>query len=129
MTFCLLGQDAPEAAPEATGMQSIFGNPFVPIIGVFFLYYFIVIAPDRRKKREEAEMKSSLKKNDRIVTIGGIHGTVVAAPEGTGVVTIRIDESGNTKMKINRTAIATIINDKESADGAVKEPDSETKTT
>ncbi len=39
-------------------------------------------------------MKSTLKKNDRIITIGGIHGTVVAAPADSNVVTIRIDENG-----------------------------------
>ena len=57
-------------------------------------------------------MKSRLKKNDRIITIGGIHGTVVSAPTDSNVLVIRIDESGSTKMKINRSAVATVINEK-----------------
>ncbi len=97
-------------------MQSLLGNPFVPIAGLFFLYYFIVIAPERRRKREDAILKSSLKKNDRIVTIGGIHGTIVAAPPDSDVVTVRIDENGNTRVKINRSAIATIVSDKDGQD-------------
>ena len=124
-----LGILAQEAAPrEPTPIESILGNPFLPIVGLFFLYYFIVIAPERRRKREDAVMKSSLKKNDRIITIGGIHGTVVAAPADSNVVTIRIDESGTTRVKINRSAIATIVSDKEGSNGKQKESVSETPT-
>ena len=123
--LALLAQDA--AAPEPTPIQQILGNPFLPIVGLFFLYYFIVLAPERRRKREDAAMKSTLKKNDRIVTIGGIHGTVVAAPADSNVVTIRIDENGTTRMKVNRSAIATIVSEKESQDGRDKETVSDTK--
>lgn len=123
--LAILAQDA--AAPELTPVQSIFSNPFLPIVGLFFLYYFIVIAPERRRKREDTAMKSTLKKNDRIITIGGIHGTVVAAPADSSVVTIRIDENGTTRMKINRSAIATIVSEKESQDGSHKETVSDTK--
>ena len=125
--MALLAQDG--AAPEPTPIQSILGNPFLPIVGLFFLYYFIVIAPERRRKREDAIMKSSLKKNDRIITIGGIHGTVVAAPQDSNVVTIKIDESGATRVKINRSAIATIVSDKEGGEGKNREAVSEMKDT
>ena len=124
--WALLAQDAP-AAPEPTPVQWLLSNPFLPIAGLFFLYYFIVLAPERRRKREDEQMKSTLKKNDRIITIGGIHGTVVAAPADSNVVTIRIDENGTTRMKINRSAIATIVSDKESPEGKSKETVSETK--
>ena len=64
-------------------------------------------------------MISTLKKNDRIITIGGIHGTVVSVASDSKVVTIRIDD--NTRMKLNRTAIASIVTDRESQDGSSKE--------
>ena len=117
--LALLAQE--EAARELTPLQQILGNPLIPIVGLFFLYYFIVLAPERRRKREETVMKSLLKKNDRIITIGGIHGTVVAAPADSNVITIRIDESGSTRVKINRSAIATIVSDKEGQEGNHKE--------
>ena len=122
--LAILAQDAPPR--ELTPIESILSNPFLPIVGLFFLYYFIVIAPERRRKREDAVMKSSLKKNDRIITIGGIHGTVVAAPADSNVVTIRIDESGATRIKINRSAIATIVSDREGQSVSQKESLSET---
>ena len=56
-------------------------------------------------------MMSSVKKNDRIVTIGGIHGTIVNAPADGDVVTIKIDEGGNTRVKLNRSAISKVIQD------------------
>jgi preprotein translocase subunit YajC len=123
--LALLAQE--EAARELTPIQQILGNPFIPIVGLFFLYYFIVLAPERRRKREETLMKSALKKNDRIITIGGIHGTVVAAPADSNVITIRIDESGSTRVKINRSAIATIVSDKEGQEGNHKESVSDPK--
>lgn len=125
--WALLAQD--EVAPELTPIQQLLSNPFLPIVGLFFLYYFIVLAPERRRKREDETLKSTLKKNDRIVTIGGIHGTVVAAPADSNVVTIRIDENSNTRVKINRSAIATIVNEKENETGKQKEVVSDTKDT
>ena len=96
-------------------------------MGLFFLFYFIFILPERRKKADEKKMMSAVKKNDRIVTIGGIHGTIVAAPADSNVVTIKIDESSNTRVKLNRSAIATIVPDKESSDKKHKETVSDTK--
>ena len=88
---------------------------------------FIVLMPERRRKAEEAKMMSAIKKNDRIVTVGGIHGTIVAAPPESSVVTIRIDENSNTRIKINRSAIASVVSDKESQASANKETATETK--
>ena len=86
------------------------------VAGFFFLFYFIVIAPERRKKSEEAKMMASLKKNDRVVTIGGLHGVVAAISEGSDVVTLKIDESGNTRVKVNRSAIGQIIRPEDAKD-------------
>ena len=111
-TFLLLAQG--EAQPELTPAQSIISNPFLPIAGLFFIYYFIVLQPERKKKREDAIMKSQIKKNDRIITVGGIHGTIMTAATDSNVVTLKLDESGTTKIKINRSAIATVIKEKTS---------------
>jgi preprotein translocase subunit YajC len=77
------------------------------------LFYFIVLVPERRRKATEANRLASVKKNDRIVTIGGIHGVVSAIGEGD-TLTIRLDENGTNKMKIDRKAVARIVTDKPS---------------
>ena len=116
-----------EGGQELTPVQQLLSNPFLPIVGLFFLYYFIVLAPERRRKREDAKMKSALKKNDRIITIGGIHGVVATAPGDSNVVTIRLDDAGTTKMRINRSAISTIVNDKTGSGTSDTEMASESK--
>ena len=116
----LLAQD--NAAPQQVSpIVAILNNPLTLVIGLFLLFYFIVILPERRRKSDEAKLLSSLKKNDRVVTIGGIHGTVVAAPKEGGVVTIRIDENSNTRVKINRSAIARILSEPENEGAKSKE--------
>lgn len=121
----LLAQDAP--AQEPSTIVSILNNPLTPLVGLFLLFYFIFILPEKRRKAEEASMMSSLKKNDRIITVGGIHGTIVSAPSEGGVVTVRIDENGNTRIKLNRSAIAKVVSDKESQETKDKETVSDTK--
>ena len=87
-----------------------FAFPFI-VIGV--LFYFLLIRPDRRKRSEMAQMLDNLKKNDRIVTIGGIHGVVINAQKGSDEVTIRVDESSNTKLRILRSAVSRVLTTEE----------------
>jgi preprotein translocase subunit YajC len=65
-------------------------------------------------------MQESLKKNDRVVTIGGILGVVVNTQAGSDKVTIRIDESNGTRMEVLRSAISRVVN-ADSADSAKTE--------
>lgn len=123
----LLAQDNAAPADDRPALVQILENPLTPLVGLFFLFYFIFILPEKRKKADEKKMMSELKKNDRIVTIGGIHGTIVAAPQDSKVVTIRVDENSNARIKLNKSAIAAVVVDKESQETKHKETDSVTK--
>src|SRR5690606_23573643 len=86
------------AAPEGNGGNGAlpFDLPFfVPLILIGVLFYFMLIRPERKKSAQMADMLKTLKKNDHVVTIGGIFGTVVNVNEGSDVVTIRVDENTN----------------------------------
>lgn len=107
----LLAQGGDAAAAPRSMLQEILSSPFLLLGSLMALFYFIVLVPERRRKTEEARRLAGIKKNDRIVTIGGIHGVVSALGEGD-TVTIRLDESGTNKMKIDRKAVARIINEK-----------------
>ena len=127
VALALIAQDEP-AQQEMTFFQQLLTNPLILPVGLVVLFYLTLIAPERRRKAEEAKLISSLKKNDRVVTIGGIHGTVVTTSPETGVVTLRIDENSNTRIKVNRTAVANILRDgKENKDEPSKESASLTK--
>ena len=113
--------------PELTPLQRILQSPLILIVGLFLIYYMTMIQPERRRRAEEERLMSSLKKNDRVVTIGGIHGVVVDASKESSVVTIRIDENSNTRMKVNRTAISKVHDPNEKKNSASKEKEQDTK--
>jgi len=102
----LLGQG--DGQGGAGGFSTLLMNMF-PFVMIIFLFYLLMIRPERRKKAELNQMLENLKKNDRVVTIGGIHGTVVSTTKGAEDVTIKIDESTNTKLKLQRSAIARVL--------------------
>lgn len=108
--FLLIGA-APLLAQEGGGdaPASPLLSPFVLPAGLLFLFYFIVIAPERRRKREEANLLAAIAKNDRVVTVGGIHGTVVSVGDDE-IITLKIAE--NTRVKLNRSAVSRIVSEK-----------------
>ena len=77
---------------------------FVPLIFIFFIFYFIVIKPQKAKQEQFKKMISDLKKNDEVVTAGGIHGTVINVKEKT--VIVRIDD--NVKIEVDKEAVASV---------------------
>jgi preprotein translocase subunit YajC len=99
----------PQAAPF---------NPIYLIVIISALFYFIVLRPDRKKRQETEKRLKELKKNDRVVTIGGIIGSIVQAKSDSDEITIKIDESTNTKMRILRSAVREVI--RNGSDGETK---------
>jgi preprotein translocase subunit YajC len=75
---------------------------FLPYILIFAVFYFLLIAPARKKQKKHAEMVGNLKNGDRIITNGGIHGTVVGVSDA--VVQVRIADQ--VKIEVSKNAIA-----------------------
>ncbi len=84
-------------------------NPFNLMLLSAILFMLIVVRPQQKQLKNQQKALSELKKNDRVVTNSGIHGTVTQANANETVVTIRIDENSGAKMTINRDTIAKII--------------------
>ncbi|MGD0571554.1 MAG: preprotein translocase subunit YajC [Sedimentisphaerales bacterium] len=78
-------------------MQLIF------IVGIFVILYFIMFREPKKRQRQQQQMIQSLKKNDKVRTIGGIIGIVVDVKGDE--VTLKVDESNNTKIKVAASAI------------------------
>ncbi len=85
------------------GGRSPFGSLFLPLILVVVVFYFLLLRGPRKQQQRQRQMVKSLRKNDRVRTIGGILGTVVDVKDDE--VTIKIDESTNTKIKVIPSAI------------------------
>ena len=72
---------------------------------VILIFYFLIIRPQSKRKKDTEKMLQALKKGDRVVTIGGIRGTVVSVKEES--VVVKVDE--NTKLELNRSAVSSIV--------------------
>ena len=81
------------------------GNPimnFLPIILIVVVFYFFMIRPQMKKAKEQTKFREALKKGDRVVTIGGIHGKIVEVSDKT----FMIEVEGGVKLKIERSAVS-----------------------
>jgi preprotein translocase subunit YajC len=94
-------QGAADGAASGSGNFAMSLLPFAAIIAIF---YFLIIRPQNKKQKETQRMLSALKKGDKIVTIGGIHGTIQNVKESS--VIVKVDE--NTKLEFSRSAISGV---------------------
>jgi preprotein translocase subunit YajC len=78
---------------------------FIPLILMFVIFYFLLIRPQQKKAKEHKEMVASLKKGDRVVTSGGIHGIITNTSDET--VTVEIADDVN--VKINRGGVGGVV--------------------
>lgn len=78
---------------------------FVPMIVVVAILYFLIIRPQQKQAQEHRRMVDNLKNGDRVITQGGIHGTVTGIKGA--VVEVKIAE--NVKVQVNRTAISQVL--------------------
>ena len=72
---------------------------------IFAIFYFMIIRPQQKKAKEREALLASVKKGDKIITSGGIHGTIAGLDEKT----ILLDVGNNTKIKMERTAIGQVL--------------------
>jgi preprotein translocase subunit YajC len=76
--------------------------PFIALIGV---WYFLVIAPGNKQRKQQKEMLSALKKGDRVITTGGIYGTI----QGVEPEAVYLKIADNVKVKVARSAISGVV--------------------
>ncbi len=104
-TFTTTQAPADPNAPAAGTRSKPIIPPFL-LIGLMFVFmYFLLFRGPRKKQQQQKKMVQKLQKNDRIRTIGGIIGTIVDVKDD--VITLKVDESNNTKIKIAVSAVGT----------------------
>ena len=85
------------------------GSPFVtfiPLLLIFVLFYFLIIVPQRKRQRAIDAMLDSLKSGDKVVTNGGIYGTIVSIRDDKRTVQLKISENPVIRVEVARTAIS-----------------------
>jgi preprotein translocase subunit YajC len=91
--------------PQQPPQSSLFASLFLFII-IFIIFYFLLIRPQTKEQKKHQEMLSKLKKGDKIVTTGGLHGVIVGINEKEDIVIVKIAE--NVKVEISRNCIARV---------------------
>jgi preprotein translocase subunit YajC len=77
---------------------------FIPLILMFVIFYFLLIRPQQKKTKEHRQMISNLKKGDRIVTSGGIHGRITGMDEST----ITVEIADKVRVKVVRGNVSNL---------------------
>lgn len=96
------GLNLMQAAPASSTGSMV--STIVMFGAVFAIFYFMIIRPQNKKQKAMERMIAAVKKGDKVVTIGGIHGTVHAVKEKT--VVIKVDDSS--KIEFSKSAIASV---------------------
>jgi preprotein translocase subunit YajC len=92
-------------AAEGGGSSQLMS--FIPIILIFVIFYFLLIRPQQKKEKDRKKMISEIQKNDKIVTVGGIHGIVLSVNEASDTLVIKSADS--TKLEMAKSSVQNKI--------------------
>ena len=79
---------------------------FITLIIIFVIFYLLLILPQQKRQKQHRKMIESLKKGDEVITMGGIHGTIVQLDDNT--VVLRVDKEKDVKIRLNKNAVSAI---------------------
>jgi preprotein translocase subunit YajC len=79
------------------------------IVGFVAIFYFLMVRPQRQEQQKHRAMLAALKKNDKVVTTGGIYGTVTSVDSASDRIVLRIDDEKGVKVAFARSSVARVI--------------------
>ena len=89
--------------PPAEGQQNPIAS-FLPLILIVVVFYFFMIRPQMKKTKEQKVFRESLKKGDKVITIGGLHGKIIEIDEEAQ--TIDLEVANNVRLKFEKSSIS-----------------------
>jgi len=92
------------AQPAGGGNQNAMAA-FIPIVLVVVVFYFLLIRPQQKRTKQHRAMSEALKAGDKVVTVGGIRGTIAGVDQQTVILRV----ADNVKITLNKSAIAGVI--------------------
>ena len=111
-----LGTTATATSDGTTATGGSMWTTFITFGVIILIFYFLIIRPQRKRDKEAKAMLDAIKKGDKVVTIGGIRGTVAVVKDST--VILKVDD--NTRIEFSKSAISSVLNKKEEAPAAEK---------
>ncbi|WP_274362779.1 preprotein translocase subunit YajC [Paenibacillus thermotolerans] len=99
-----MGGAALLAANNAGGGQSTL-SLLLPFVLMIVIFYFLLIRPQQKRQKARNQLLSNLKKGDKVVTVGGMHGKIVEMTDDTVVLLV----NDSTRLTFNRSAIDNVV--------------------
>ena len=109
MYSLILALGTPTTASDGAAAGGSMVTTLITFGVIILIFYFLIIRPQRKRDKEAKDMLAAIKKGDKIVTIGGIRGTVAVVKEST--VIVKVDD--NTRIEFSKNAISAVLNKKE----------------
>jgi preprotein translocase subunit YajC len=97
------------APSDGTGGGGSLISTLIMFGAIFLIFYFMIIRPQQKRAKDREKMLSNMEKGDKVITSGGLHGIIAGLDEKTVLLAI----SENVKVKVERSAITSIISAKE----------------
>lgn len=114
LSVILIAQGAGEkAAKEGAAPQNLTMEFLILVSFLVFFFYLIVLRPEQSRANKHRDLVNSLKKNDEVVTVGGIYGSVVYVKQDKDEVVLRVDDERDVKIRVSKASIADKIRVKE----------------
>ncbi len=92
----------PLPIPQAEGSNPL--AMFIPLVLIFLVFYFFIIRPQKKKEDKRKQMIEAVRKGDKVVTIGGLHGVVTQIDETS----VLIQADTNTKLRVEKNALSDV---------------------
>ena len=110
LTLAAQAEASKDAAPQG-GLQQM-----LLMFGIIFvIFYLLILRPQKRQQKQQEAVRNAIKRGDRVVSIGGIHGTVAAVDTTNNTIAVEVDK--NVKLVFSKAAISTVVT-REDAKGA-----------
>lgn len=109
LSMVTLFAQAGDGGNAAAGPNFLF--QIMPFVAIGLLFYFLLIRPQKHEQSRRLSMLAAVKKNDRVLTSGGIYGVVTNVHREADEVTVKVDETTNTKLRMTLSSIAQILGD------------------
>jgi preprotein translocase subunit YajC len=98
-----------EGAPAPGGAGGGIAQFLLTIGPILLLFYFLMIRPARRQEGERTSMIKALKKNDKVVTAGGLIGVVADVKENEDEISLKVDQNANVRVRVTKASIVRVV--------------------
>ncbi len=92
-------------APQGTGGGGGMTSTLIMFALIIVIFYFMILRPQQKRQKDRQKLLEAVQKGDKIITVGGMHGTVIGLEEKTLLVQI----ADNVKVKFEKTAVSSVI--------------------